>query len=415
MSSLAADDPVRARALLDRLRERSEWLRAQAPARAAAAIAAAARDLLDESSPHGIRLRRELQQTTGLSLPLIEWGLSSTLGGATARRLSTLAAVAKTRSTLAVPARVVLLVLAGNVFSAAFRELALSLLLGCPVLAKASREDDVLPRLFCDALRQRDPEVGSACEVLTLPAGSEAMDRVLLQRAEVVAVFGSDETVAAVRCAIPATVRLVVHGHGFGAIYVPKAALCKPARVREVVRRVALDVAAYDQRGCLSPHAIAVQRGGSLDGSSFARLLASALARLERRLPRGRPPADVQATQMQWRGVGAARGTVFETPDFAVSYEGSEALRQSPGYRNVGVYACTNAEALGAWLAPAGAHLKCLGIAADRSQRERVAAELPATLAPRVCGVGCMQSPPLSRLSDGEPAWRGLLRFIELG
>ena len=111
----------------------------------------------------------------------------------------------------------------------------------------------------------------------------------------------------------------------------------------------------------------------------------------------------------------SARGTVFETPDFAVSYEGSEALRQSPGYRNVGVYACTNAEALGAWLAPAGAHLKCLGIAADRSQRERVAAELPATLAPRVCGVGCMQSPPLSRLSDGEPAWRGLLRFIELG
>ncbi len=380
----------------------------------AGAIARAAAALVDPESDIGSEARQLLVESTGLSREMVGWGLTTTCGDASADALEALAAAADltgetSPSARSIPARARLaaVVLSGNVFTAPFRAIALPLLAGVPVIAKASSRDDIFPRVFRRALEAAAPDVAASYAVLTFEGGDTHLEDALFAQADVVAAYGSDTTLGHIRGRLPATTTFVPHGHGLGAIWIPDEA------DDEVVARVALDVAAYDQRGCLSPHGIWVG-GDAGRGLGFAERLAGALEAIRDSLPRGRLPLDRGAQQLQWRGVAAARGDLFEGDGYAVSFEGDGPLRLSPGYRNVSVLSCASAEALGRRLVPLGVHLKALGVAADAPARRALAAALPAPLAPRVSEVGSMQTPPLDSLADGHSPWLGLIRHTQI-
>jgi acyl-CoA reductase-like NAD-dependent aldehyde dehydrogenase len=362
----------------------------------AAAIARAARTLLDDATPLGGALRGELAASTGLSAQVIERGLRTTLQLFEREALLALhhGYTGERRAQLAV------LVLAGNVFSAAARPLLLPLLCGTAVLAKASSADDALPRLLKRALDQADERVGAACEVVTFSRADAALHDALFSKASLISAYGSDETIAALAARLPPSCRLIARGHGLGAIFVAGEALGSEHAMRMVAARAAIDVAAYDQRGCLPPHAIFVQRGAH-SAREFARALGDALAAIEVELPRGAVPEGAAAALLQWRGVAAALGELHRGPTWAVAYEGDAPLRGSPGYRHVAVYDCDSRAALLERVAPLGKHLKALGVAGNAARREL------ATLAPYVCAVGAMQAPPLDAPLDGLHALAG--------
>jgi len=155
-------------------------------------------------------------------------------------------------------------------------------------------------------------------------------------------------------------------------------------------------VAAYDQRGCLSPHAVFVQRGKACDGKRFAKLLADELDALAASWPRGTLPAAAAADQLQWRGVAAATCELHARESCAVSYAGELPLRASPGYRNVAVHDVADVAALRARLAPLSVQLKALGVASAGKDLAALA-----DAAPYVCAIGSMQEPPLDAALDG--------------
>ncbi|MFW6052084.1 MAG: acyl-CoA reductase, partial [Myxococcota bacterium] len=388
-------------------------LRALGPEHIARALAGAIARVTDPTSPVGAHARDELARSTGLSTPMVDWALGTNVAPATAERLLGLHAPPQARAE-PVPARLCVAVLAGNVFTAALRAVAVPLLHAVPVVAKASSRDDAFPRLLRRALAEVDPEVAPGLSVLTFAGGREALEDALFAEADVVQVHGSDATVARIRARLPATTRLLAHGHGLGVGWVPAAALPDAATARRVARAVALDVAAFDQRGCLSPHAVFVQTGGAASGADFAELLHAGLAELDRTLPRGALPTELGAAQVQWRGVAAARGRLLEGRHHAVSHEGEGPLRLSPGWRNVAVLDAPDVAAWMAQVRPLGVHLKAVGIAGDAAHRAEVAAALPAPLAPRLCAVGEMQTPPIDGLADGDPPWLGMIRWAEL-
>lgn len=396
--------------------QRSETLRGLGAPRVAKAIAGAAAVLLDTGTAFGRELREGLVQSTGLSEPMIQWGLSTALGSADFKSLVSVAAQVKERGRYCpVPARLGVVVLAGNVFIAALRALATPLLNGVPVVAKASEADDVFPRFFKAALDHVDSVLGACCEVVTFSGGRAELLDALVGPAEVVAVYGSNQTVASVKSRLPGHVRFVAHGHGLGAIYVSSAALSREGDIHQTIQRVALDVAAYDQRGCLSPHFILVQPGSAIEGEGFARRLADeGLEGLQKRLPRGVLPIEAAAEQLQWRGVAAARGRLFQGEACAVSYEAEKGLRPSPGFRNISVYDCENLDALGERLQVFGVQLKALGIAGDRVERSLAARAMRPPLAPHITEVGVMQTPYFDVLADGEDPSYGLVRWIEV-
>lgn len=410
-----AVSPTILRELALELRGRAAQLQGLGSSHVASCLAEAGRRLANRDSDEGRALRQALPDSCGLTPAMVDWALATTLQGITASTLQRLATSPYRPGRLERPPGLVAVVLAGNVFTAGFRAIALPLLLGAPVLAKAPSRDEVFPRALSAALKRIDPRLGACLEVVTFDRAQHEAQQTLYQHAEAVAVYGNDATIAHVRRMLPVQVRLIAHGHGLGAVHVPATELSDEARALRVAEQVAVDVAAYDQRGCLSPHVIAVEPGGVVDARGFAQLLSErGLPWIEERLPRGAMPADIAPAQMQWRGVAAARGALFEGTAHAVGYERDGELRVSPGYRNVGVYEVAGPEALGRWLQPLGPHLKVLGVAGPLHTRRLVAEALPAPLMPRLCEAGQMQTPPIHALMDGKPAWEGLLRWLEL-
>ncbi|MFM2415745.1 MAG: hypothetical protein RL385_468 [Pseudomonadota bacterium] len=387
------------------LRERATWL-----ARAFATLA-------DAETPLGKRAREELPASTGLSAAMIEACLRDALDGLSADALVKLidAIPAPFPRALAVRAgRLCVVVLAGNVFTAVLRAVLWPLLLGLPVIAKAASADSLLPRLLESALRA-DPSVpfAKAFSVVGLEDHDDPALRALLDQADVVSVYGGDDTLSALREQLSASTVFQGHGHGLGAAFVARAALVDNAHAGSVAVGLARDVAAYDQRGCMSPHCVWVEAGGHVDAEAFGSLLHVALGALEPMLPRGAIPFEVAAAQLSYRGVGALRGRVLTGRAHAVCIEGQAELRLSPGYRNVQVLAVEDEAALLAQLRPLGVHLKVLGLAGVTDVRG-FSKQLPARVAPRLCPIGHMQSPAPDALADGLPPWEGLLRYVEL-
>jgi hypothetical protein len=389
--------PERLHALRDALRGAGERLRALPLERRANAIAAATRLLLEESTAHGAALREALPASTGLSPAVIERGLRTTLALFERDSLMALhaSATGERRAQLAA------VVLAGNVFSAVTRPLLLPLLCGTAVLAKASSADDVLPQHLKLALDRVDPVVGAACEVVTFGREADDLHAALLRGVDVLSAYGSDRAIAALAARTTPECRVIAHGHGLGVTFIAREALGSEHAVRMIAGRAAIDIAAYDQRGCLSPHAVFVQAGGAADARRFARVLGEALQGIERELPRGALSEAGAAAQLQWRGVAAAIGVLHKGDTWAVSYEERGPLRVSPGYRNVTVYDCDSTAALAAKLSPLGTQLKALGVAGAAARGEL------SECAPYVCAVGAMQTPPLDAPLDGLHALAG--------
>jgi acyl-CoA reductase-like NAD-dependent aldehyde dehydrogenase len=406
---VATPDAAQVRALAHSVRGAGEALRGTRVEERAEGIAAAARLLLDPEGTPGAELRAALLASTGLTAPVIEHGLRTTL--ATFERDALLSLLASARSDhehepARAPLPLAAVVLAGNVFSAAARPMLLPLLCGVPLLAKASSAGDALPRALQRALAATDPRLGAASAVVTYAREQQALTEALLREAALVSAYGSDETMAALGARLPAGTRLLVHGHGLSALVIARAALAGDVPARELAERIALDIAAYDQRGCLSPHFALVESGGAVEARTFARLLAEALASLERTLPRGALPRDAAADELQWRAVAAAVGDLHKGPRYAVSYEADSPLRPSPGYRNLAVHDCADLDDAARRLAPFGRHLKALALAPSPTAHPH--APPLAALAPYTCEPGSMQTPPLTAHLDGLHPLEGL-------
>jgi len=366
-------------------------------------LAAAAERLLCETT----NARDALAKSTGLSVQMVEWGARSTLRTIQPAALRALAR--EVRDAGGNPISSLSIVLAGNLFTAAVRAVVVPLLLGIPVTVKASSRETLFPRMLRDALRSCDSELGAAMRLVTFTGGDLESERSLFAEAEATAVYGGDDTIAAMTRRHPGA-NLIAHGHGVSAAYCGPEALHRD-RISETIASLALDVCAYDQRGCLSPQAVYVATDSHTSASAFAeRLAAEGLEPLARELPRGPLPPEVGAAQAQWRGVAEVEGALIVGDTYGIAIGTPATLRWSPGYRNVTVVPVDDrSEALRA-LTPLGATLKCIG--SDRASMGALRAELDRSerLTAYACPLGSMQTPGLDAPADGQPIWHGLVR-----
>lgn len=363
----------------------------------------AMQQLLDQPRNTGAALA----ETTGLSEPMVDWGLRTTLETTRGDRLQALGHDAMT--VRADPIEMLALVLAGNVFTAAMRAVVVPLLLGVPVLGKASSEEALFPTMVRDALRRSDAELGAAFDLVSFRGGDPDRERALVESAEAIAVYGSDDTVRAIR-ERHRDRRVIAHGHGVS------AALCGPAslqtnRLMDTIHALALDICAYDQRGCLSPQLVVVEETPGCSARRFAKTLANeGLDALSQTLPRGPLPIEVGAAQAQWRGMAEVEGDLFIGRDFAIALVQEHAFRWSPGYRNVSIVPVRSLDDALVTLTGFGSSLKCVG--ADPISLPVVQASLEANreLEAYATEIGTMQTPSLDAPADGKPIWHGLFR-----
>jgi hypothetical protein len=376
------------------IEERARWL-----AEATSALAQEAHDKRDA-----------LSAATGLSIPMVEWAIRTTLGTITEDAMLALGQDAPTGiGQAAEPIAMLSVVLAGNVFTVSARGIVVPLLFGVPVLVKASSRETIFPSMLRDALRSTDSELGGAMSVVEFSGGDIECEAALVESSEAIAVYGSDETVSALSSRAPDT-RLIAHGHGVSVAYCGANAL-DDSNIGDTIDDLSLDICAYDQRGCLSPQLVYIKETPHCCAADFAtRLAGEGLGPLSRTLPRGPLPVAVGSAQAQWRGIAEVEGALIQGDTYAVAIREPQPIRWSPGYRNVTVAAVRDLDQALEAMRPIGTNLKCIGT--DSASMSEIEMQLAASnaLHAYACAIGSMQTPPLDAPADGHPIWHGLFR-----
>ncbi|MGH7288135.1 MAG: acyl-CoA reductase, partial [Myxococcota bacterium] len=294
--------------------------------------------------------------------------------------------------------------------------LAAPLVLGSPVLARPSAHDPLTAEVFARALAA-DAELAAALEVISFPSRDAAAMGALLS-ADCVVAFGSDQTIAAVAARVTPVQRLVPHGHRLSVAVLGGAALAGAA-LEAAADALALDVALWDQQGCLSPLALYVLGEERVPASLFGRL-ALAFERAAQRLPRGRIDAQVAAALAGARETAELRAAAGEDVQvltgaaFMLVAETDASFRGSPLHRFLHVHPVRSPEALLAALAPLGPHLAAVGVAGLGSLAGQLEPELAALGASRVCPLGTMQAPPLGWCHDQQGVLLPLARLADV-
>jgi len=404
---------------LARLREAGAELRARSPAQVHAALA----DVLDAwrapDSPWQAELVERLPACTGFSPETVRRGLVLGLAPYSGEALHALV-----RSELGGPEGldpraaaswrgfpVTATVLAGAIPLPAVTAVIAPLALRSPVLVKPSAHDPVTAPLLARALAERMPELGECVAIVDFRRDDAgALDA--LCEADCVVATGSDATVAAIGArVVSGTRRFVGHGHRFSLALIGDAAT-SGAEVLRAARGVALDVALWDQLGCLSPVAAYVL-GDRRAAERFADALASALTALEHRMPRGRIEPEAAAAIARERAEAEMRAAAGEAvslragpgTSWTVVCEAGAALRPAPLHRFVRVQAVGEAE-----LAAALRGAPLAGVAACTAP----GALLLECEASRVCAPGRLQTPPLAWPRGGLGVLTSLARRVSV-
>lgn len=328
------------------------------------------RRLRAPDDPLGERARRELPAVTGLSAAGVELALRQYLElDPSAEELELLCASTP-------EAERVHVLLSANVFVAAHRAVAVALAASEHVFVRPSRREPVMARLLQEASSafQLVPELA--------PAPGDHLY-----------VYGSAETIAAVRSTLPSGVTLHAHGPGIGIAVIDLGPGSTASAAEQAARDLAPDVIVFDQRGCLSPR-IALVLGERAAARRFAAALAEELAAWEARVPCGRAP-ELDAERRRFRDAALYAGEVFAAGTAWVSLDVSGAAPLvPPAGRNFHV---RHTPDLLAALAPLAPLVTTVGLRGGRALRDAVATTLPSA---RRAELGSMQKPPLDGVVD---------------
>ena len=319
-------------------------------------------------------------------------------------------------------------ILAGNIPGLGASELIASLLVKSSCLVKVSSDEPLLTALFARTLVEIEPRLAHCLAVVWWPGGkpeSKSIEEIAFGRSELVIAAGSDEAVTAVHLAVgrsrPALPRLIGYGHRVSLGLIGREALDD---LKTVARNAALDVAMYDQQGCLSPHLFYVETGGSRFPRQFAKSLGQELARLEKELPRGPVDTATSARLHQIRSVaeikqadgeeevivfGSEIGTLW-----TVIYEADPTFILSPLYRTVRVKPIDDLMHVIPRLEAWRPYLQAAGIAAPESRLRPLAEALGRAGVNRICPVGRMQQPPAGWPQDGRRFIADRVRWVDL-
>ena len=310
---------------------------------------------------------------------------------------------------------------AGNVPIPALMSLTLGLLTRSAQFMKCATGASLLPRLFAHSIHEADRKLGACLELAEWPGGQVDLEDALFAGADCVTATGSDETLAAIRARVPATARFLGYGRRVSFGLVTREVLCAEL-VADLVARVADDVIAWDQHGCLSPHVIYVEERGAVESDQFAALLAAELMRREALEPRGMISVETSAVIASRRALyetlAAHRGDVKLWPSqgstaWTVVFEHETRFHFSPLNRFIFVKPVPDLAAVLRGVDELKGKISTVAVAAPPGRLDDLGLELARWGVARICAPGRMQNPPLTWRHDGRPALGDLVTWTD--
>jgi hypothetical protein len=333
------------------------------------------------------------------------------------------------RAAIATGPELIAHVTAGRIPNPVFMSIVLGLLTRSAQFVKCPSGASFLPRLFAHSIYEADPKVGACLEIAEWRGGAAHLETALFDHADCVTATGSDESLAAIRRHVPAKTRLLAYGNRVSFAFVTKESL-SAASPKKIVARAASDVVAWNQLGCLSPHVIYVENGGSVPPEHFAEMLAEELADREQTEPRGELPVESAATIASRRAFYEVRAAhslnsrVVDVPvtqrwcsenstAWTVIYESEPRFQLSCLNRFIYVKQVNSlTEALQSADSVRGS-VSTVGLEAPEETAAEIVTQLARWGVTRVCPLGRMQNPPLTWRHDGRPSLGDLITWTD--
>ncbi|VAX32875.1 hypothetical protein MNBD_NITROSPIRAE01-2239 [hydrothermal vent metagenome] len=185
---------------------------------------------------------------------------------------------------------------------------------------------------------------------------------------------------------------------------------------KNLSKKVAMDIALYDQQGCLSPHLYYVESDGANTALDFAEQVAESLQILSKKLPKGLCDESTASQIQQLRGTLPLKGgTVFESlnnTDWTVLFDPSPEFTLSPLSRCVWIKSVGDLSEIPPLLSSVRNDIQAIGIAIPKTRADAMIENLSIIGGCRICPIGKMQRPPLNWMHDGKKRLLPLLRFV---
>ncbi|GAA4505567.1 acyl-CoA reductase [Brevibacterium yomogidense] len=317
-------------------------------------------------------------------------------------------------------------IFAGNVPGLPAWDLVCALLVKSATLGKPASGEPLFASLFARSLAEVDAGLASCLAVLPWAGGDTAVEAAAFVGSDAVVATGSRLALADLRTRVPEGVRLIEHGATVSVAVIATEALGTD-RYGETARRLARDVAHYDQQACLSPHVVYIETTPPRSGVSievFAAAVATELAAIERRSPRARftleeaaawANAREAAELATWDDDTRSLLTAGDGSPWAVTVEPLDTpFEASPLGRFVRIVPVTGASAIEGCLAGVRRFVQSAGLACAPARAEEFADVLAASGVDRVAALGRMGAPAPGWHHDGRGSLGDLVTWTDL-
>jgi hypothetical protein len=310
---------------------------------------------------------------------------------------------------------------AGNIPNSTLMSITLGILMRSAQFVKCASGSSLLPRLFAHSLYDAEPKLGACLEIAEWRGGDADIENALFAESDCVTATGNDETLSLIRTKLPGRVRFLGYGNKVSFGYIAAGALTSVS-AKKIVARVANDVVAWNQLGCLSPHVIYVEHGSAVSAEHFAQMLAEEFVKHEETEPRGEIRTETAATIASRRAFYEVRAA--HSPDtrfwcsenstaWTVVYEADPRFQLSCLNRFIYVKGATDLKTVLENADSVRGQVSTVGIAAPEEDAREISLQLARWGVTRVCPLGQMQNPPLNWRHDGRPALGDLVTWTD--
>ena len=384
------------------------------------AVADAAERWTDADFPARVRTAAAIVARTGYTLPVVEFALdrlfrplrAGTLERAICEELGSLDVLDRfVDRRRAYPVGKVVVISSHTTIGVAIVPAIYALCAKCTVFVKDL--EDALVAAYFQTLVQERPELAAFVQARSWHAGSDVQGDRELPLADAVVAFGRDETLAAIRETLRPNARFVGYGRRASVGYVARDALDDETKAREIARGVARDVVLYDGEGCMSLHALFLERGGGVAAVAFARLLIEALEEASIEFPAGRldPRVSTYGAGAMFRAA-AGRGSVLRTRAGDAMLIVEPPLSEPPPFlpRILPIYAVDEAADCEEYVRSHGLPLEAFAVAQPSDDLAALAARLGAV---RLARFGEMQAPSPALHHGGRSRIADFVRWVD--
>ncbi|MFZ0032706.1 MAG: acyl-CoA reductase [Candidatus Cybelea sp.] len=360
---------------------------------------------------------------TGYSLPAVEYAVDCLFGTLRRDRLEAVIAdelgsldvldrfVERTGRPLAraLPLGRVCIVSSRTTIGVAILPAVFALCAKCDVLVK-DREDHLVAAFF-ETLAETLPELRD-CATAQIWHGDG--DAYALTSFEAVVAFGNDATLAQIATALSPRTRFIGYGSKASAGFVTRATLEHEDDAHAAAEAAALDLSLYESEGCLSLHALFVERGAVVSPERFAAMLADEMQKAAIAFPAApRDPATasrIAARRDLATFRGAAERAAFD-PDSGYLTVLDPPFNEPPLFlpRAIGIRAVDRVSEVAEYFDHHGISIEALAVTESRSDLLELATRLRAA---RVAKLGTLQAPPAGAFHGGRPRIAEFVRWV---